>query len=172
MIYIIRHQHGSSFSNCLTKHGLEESIKIAKQCGASMNHLEIYTFLPLMNGHHIRVIQTAATIGTILKLNVSFIDMNTCPNYSNDVDILIIAHHSQIPDILSKYATNSFQWPFMNYCGCIIISKNSWTFNDSFFKPKKNKWLKLCFIFLPCILRKYSTKKKNKKMYLSRDSLF
>ena len=42
-----------------------------------------------MNGQHIRVIQTASTIGTTLKLNVSFIDMNTCPNYSNDVAMLI-----------------------------------------------------------------------------------
>jgi len=138
MIYIIRHQEGNGLSNCLTQDGIEACVRIAKKL-KTMKKLEIYTFPPLMNGHHVRVIQTASLIGSHLKKFISLIDLFSCPNYSDDVDILIVTHHSQMHDILSKYAENTFVWPYQNYDGCLVVSKNSWTFDSTFLRSKTNK---------------------------------
>lgn len=140
MIYIIRHQEGNGLSNCLTEGGIQACLQIAQKF-RTMKNLEMYTFPPLMNGHHIRVIQTASLIASHLKKNVSLIDFFSYPNYSDNADILMVAHHSQMHDLLSEYLKNTFVWPSQNYDGCLIVSKNSWTFDSGFLNPNRNKLL-------------------------------
>ena len=141
MIYIARHQKGSSFSNCLSTVGTNACKRLSRVC-KYMRHLKIYTFSPTMEGKHVRVVQTASLIGTHLTTPIRIIDdtLLDCPKHSNDNDALIVAHHTQIPEILSKYHVNDFTWPSTNYDGCILVSQHEWKYDGTYFSQTPRSW--------------------------------
>ena len=151
MIYVFRHQEGYVYTNCLSEIGIQHSYQIANKI-RHHGSLYIYTSLPKYNGKHVRPVQTASLICSKLNLSLSFIDNYDFPsNQYDDITHVIIWHHNDIPKILSKYfPNNNFIWNENNYSGCLIISKDEWTFYPTFltkgywklFKHKFNKIIK------------------------------
>lgn len=166
MIFIVRHQSGIKASNCLNKEGLYNISQMGK-C-FSKNPLilsSIYTIKP-HSYKHIRPLQTASNLCTMMNDGKSVLVCNTYEdvvrdmiNFTSTNDVVIVWHHGEIPEMLryiqSVYCfpevTNHFNWPEKNYDGCLIVDvcNKSWSFRSKYFK--NIFFLKYFFQNFPCL---------------------
>ena len=158
---------GSSDSNCLNKQGLCNINKIATRFSNNKNNVllrSIYTLNPSAY-KHIRPIQTASTLVTLLNDNFLVLTCNAYEDVINDVnkyahkyDIIIVWHHGEIPDMLRHIAfvfnldqPSNFSWPDDNYNGCLLVDtqKHTWAFRPNYFN--NIFFLNYFFRKIPCI---------------------
>lgn len=135
MIILLRHQEGNSKSNCLSKKGIRHIKQIVKQIKKYKN-ISIFTRIPSLNGKHVRPLQTASILGSILNRSVNFIENYVnLPSKDDKNTSIIIWNHEGIGDILKSYFWNSdFKWNDNNYAGAIIIEKTNWYYVNNFLK--------------------------------------
>jgi len=167
MIYIVRHQEGESFSNCLSLRGMHRVHRMAKVLRSSFDNIPlkcIHTFRPT-EYKHLRPVQTATILCTCLNERFSVFahvsydgvlrDLSRIADI-NRYDIVIVWHHGEIMDmanVLCDYYDVSksllgFPWPENNYDGCVLIDTESKDacFVSTFFQKKRKK-----LFFLSCL---------------------
>ena len=128
MIILLRHQEGNLKSNCLSAKGIDHTKLIVKKIKKYKN-ISIFTRMPSLNGKHIRPLQTATILGSILSKRVNFIVNDAhLPSKDDEKNTnIIIWNHEGIGNILKSYFWNSdFEWNNDNYAGAIIIEKSNW----------------------------------------------
>ena len=136
MIILLRHQEGSSKSNCLSTKGINHTKLIVNKIKKYKN-ISIFTRIPSLNGKHVRPLQTASILGSILNKSVNFIENYVYLPSKDDEEntSIIIWNHEGIGTILKSYFWNSdFKWNDNNYTGAIIIEKNNWYYVNNFLK--------------------------------------
>lgn len=166
MIFIVRHQAGSKESNCLNKEGLRNTEQMAKIFSKNLSILRsIYTVKP-HDYKHVRPLQTASTLCTMMDDGKSVIVCNTyldvvrdMMNFTSTNDVVIVWNHGEIPDMLRYIETaygfpeeiGLFHWPESNYNGCLVVDvcdSKSWSFYPKYFQT--NFLLKYLFQNFPC----------------------
>ena len=136
MLYIIRHQQGDLYTNCLSKQGLRRCGKIYKYFTNICVRPKIYTCFA-EESKHIRPIQTASTIATLMNKSIQLINIDSLPDIPHTHDIIMVWHHHEINEIIQYYSKNrlkSFLWKNDNYDGCVLIdTSGDWRFEEHFF---------------------------------------
>lgn len=150
MIFIVRHQAGTNTSNCLKRSGMYNIHQIARRFSSNPHILNtIYTIKP-HNYKHIRQIQTASYLCTMMDDDKSVLVCNTyedvvcdIQNFTSTNDIIIVWHHNEMTEMLRYIEaayhfpedTDDFHWPESNYNGCLMIDvhNKAWTFNANYF---------------------------------------
>ena len=132
MIFILPQQEGSPHTNCLSVEGMDACHKIA-DFFKHHNNLYIYTSRPNYTGEDITSIQTASMIGSLLKQPINIIKSlkEYPPNYDTFIH-LIIWNKNEIPEILSSYFHNHFNWDESTHRGAVIINEKGWTFQENY----------------------------------------
>ena len=143
-IYIIRHQEGDKHCNCLNKIGLEHCNNIFEKFKHE-KPVNIFTCTPHINGKHVRPLQTASMLGSLLYRNVTLVTEDTLeklPEITCNETNIIVWHHKYMQDLLQFYYPNQhFEWFSDNYTGALKIDKNCWRFDKDFLKPEKEtRW--------------------------------
>lgn len=136
MIILLRHQEGNLKSNCLSTKGIYYTKLIVNKIKKYKN-ISIFTRIPSLNGKHVRPLQTASILGSILNKSVNFIEnYDNLPSKDDEENTsIIIWNHGGIGYILKSYFWNSnFKWNDNNYTGAIIIEKNNWYYVNNFLK--------------------------------------
>ena len=134
MIFILRHQEGSSSTNCLSEKGVRNCHSIFVRLKGM--DIDLYTCIPNINGKHVRPLQTASLICTHLKKSVNIVDLQSLPDEHDDKDIAIIWHHKDIQTIMKNYLKRDdieFTWEEDNYAGCVIIENDKWRYDPWYF---------------------------------------
>lgn len=135
MIYILRHQEGGEFTNCLSDVGIGHSYDIVDHIDKHKS-IVVYTMLPQMNGKHVRPLQTASIVCSKLDMHLNIIDTDELPKDTHyQTDHIIIWHHSDMTEILTKYFPGAnFEWDEDNFSGCLMINEHdrTWTFDPHF----------------------------------------
>lgn len=170
MIYIVRHQEGDAFSNCLNLDGMYRVQHIASVLKSSFENTPlkcIHTCRPL-EFKHMRPVQTATMLCTYLTderfsvfAHVSYDGVLRDLSKIVDIDrydVVIVWHRGEIMklvDVLCDYydvpksLINGFYWPDNNYDGCVLVDteEKDTGFIHNFFQIKKRKNL----FFLNCL---------------------
>ena len=136
MIYIFRHQEGERHTNCLSKKGIRDSYYLTKMTKPLRTDVYIYTMMPTFHGKHVRPIQTATIMCTVMKKSLNLLEKDDIfPSNMDRCNHIIIWNHNGIPKILQKYFKDaSFVWEEDNYDGCLIIHKNGWNYKPEYCK--------------------------------------
>ena len=160
MIYIIRHQEGEVFSNCLSLKGLRRVRHMARVLRGSFENMPlkcVHTCRP-MEFKHIRPVQTASALCTFLEDRFSTFAHMSYDGVLRDLskladidryDVVIVWHHGEIID-LANVLCDYFEvpkslvvspWPDDNYDGCLLIDTHEKDagFIHNFFKSKTKK---------------------------------
>lgn len=168
MIYIVRHQEGEAFSNCLSRKGMKRVRRMATVLRSTFENIPlkcIHTCKP-SEYKHLRPVQTAAILCTYLNERFSVFAHISYDGVLRDLskisdidryDIVVVWHHGEIMDlanVLCDYYDISksligVPWPDDNFDGCLLIDTESkdagFVFN--FFQRKPRKKL----FFLNCL---------------------
>lgn len=155
MIYILRHQEGQVYDNCLSPKGLKNTHKIAqwliKLNENSVFFKTVYTVLP-SDYSHIRPVQTASLLCTYMNEHNDKFSVKTCEDRTalvEDVsracvlpwlDVIIVWHHGDMQALVRDITHDNswkFKWPDDNYDGCLIVDvgKTAQFIADFFAKP-------------------------------------
>lgn len=140
-IYIFRHQEGGGIpSNCLSKVGIKHTYTMADKI-KTLAPCNVYTFMPLSNGKHVRPIQTASLVCSHMCKYVNFINLSEVPSkYDSSTNNIIIWHHGDMNEILNIYFPGqTFVWSDNNYSGCLVINEITWRFHPKFLTEKMKK---------------------------------
>jgi hypothetical protein len=148
MIYVIRHQEGEPFSNCLSRRGLARTRAIAKDFKRLLkNPLKyIHTCAPL-GFAHARPFQTASVMCTELHDTFSvYAHVDTddlVRDLFTDYDTVIVWHHGEIPDLVRQIGERyqipfqPFEWDETDYDGIVCIDPfRKRIYIDTLFKKK------------------------------------
>lgn len=138
-VYIVRHQEGNVHRNCLNRVGL-------KHCDNIYNKLKnksptyVFTCTPFTNGKHVRPLQTASIVASLLNINVILVPeesvIKKLPKMSNSNNI-IVWHHTGMGKLLNcYYPGHHFEWDPDNYTGALIIGDDCWWFDKDFLLRK------------------------------------
>lgn len=139
MIYVLRHQEGERYSNCLSRQGIERTKHIANVLTRSFENIpfkSVHTCVPVGYGH-VRPIQTASNLCTFLQGRFSVLAHKSVDELVRDVckihemhDTVIVWHHSEISELVQALCECfsirgiSFQWDEANFDGCVIMDTN------------------------------------------------
>ena len=155
MIYIVRHQEGSPFTNCLSQAGIVKCYDIAKTFSKLVD-LVVYTCPPSKNGRkHVRPLQTASIVCTALTRHptsvriVSECDLNQ--KFQGKTNHLFVWHHEGIKPLMDFLCPqNDFeQWDPGDYNGCLVIDhpQNNTEPPNWYFEPDYRRLFKKKFNF-------------------------
>lgn len=151
MIYIIRHQEGEPFSNCLNRKGLAQTKVIASHFKNMLtNPLKyIHTCTPTGFGHA-RPFQTASMLCTYLNDTFSVYAHHDSDDLIQDLfpdyDTVIVWHHGEIPFIVERICKrlnipyNHFLWKDDEYDTFIRIDPIEKNMKKSKFFKKLFFW--------------------------------
>lgn len=165
MIYIVRHQEGEAFSNCLSLKGMIRVQQMAQVLKGSFDNIPlkcIHTFRPL-EYKHLRPVQTATILCTYLNERFSVFAHVSYDGVVRDLsriadidryDVVIVWHHGEIMDlanVLCDYydvpkSLLGFPWPDNNYNGCVLIDTEGKDacFVSTFFQRRKKLFFLNC----------------------------
>jgi hypothetical protein len=143
-IYIIRHREGTT-TNCVSRKSFFDVQDVCKKI-KELNVQKVLTRYPY-NDKHIRPIQTAANICSLINKSVElFYDASSLPDIDN-CNILIVWNHNDMNSILSRYGLiGKVDWPDDNYQGCIRITEFGWEYDSNFLN--NNSFLEDCCMHL------------------------
>ena len=147
-VYIIRHSEGKSI-NCVDKNSFFDVQDVCYKM-KKFNIQKVLTRYPY-NDKHIRPIQTAANICTLINKSLElFYDASSLPDIDSS-NTLIVWNHNDMNTILSRYGLiGKVNWPDNNYQGCIKINEFGWEY-DSNFLSSNSFFDDCCIYFCNCI---------------------
>ena len=132
----MRHQSGGEYTNYISPYELKTRTNhlYNKLCTQEID--TVFTCYP-NNDHHIRPLQTASNLCTLLHRDLRVIDgVKNLPKFMFE-NMLIVWHHSEMENILKHYGfKGEFSWPDDNYDGCLMLYGCGWEFDPTFFENK------------------------------------